>query len=141
LLGFRWGKKWAAGAWEQTFGRAEGHRQVDGGWVISAVALGGLAGGFKNQAGQVEGDGECVADGHGFGGVIQAEGAGTFELPASLGGVAALGIRLPADPQFPGIRTDLGITGQAGSAIWECQPGGSGISQGVVWIGKGAGGA
>ena len=100
-----------------------------------------MAGGFKNQAGQVEGDGERVADGHGFGGVIQAEGAGTFELPASLGGVAALGIRLPADPQFPGLGANLGIAGQAGGAIGECQPGGDGVSQGMPRGSKGAGGA
>jgi len=95
--------------------RARRRPQVCGGvWVISAVSLRGLAGGFKNQAGQVEGDGERVADGHGFGGVIQAEGAGTFELPASLGGVAALGVGLPAEAKLPGFGAELGIASQAG---------------------------
>jgi len=56
-----------------------------------------LSGGFENQARQVEGQGKRVAHEHGFGGVGQAEGWRVFELPAGLGSIAALGVRLPAD--------------------------------------------
>jgi len=109
--------------------------------ISSAVALGGLAGGFKDQAGQVEGDGERVADDHGFGSVIQAEGAGALELPARLDGVAAFGVRLPADAEFPGFGAELGIAGQTGGAIRQVQASGDGISQGMLGAGKGASGS
>ena len=98
-------------------GQTKGRRRVTGAWVISAVALRNLAGSFKDQARQVEGDGERVADSHGLGGVVQTEGAGSFELPASLGSVATFGVGLPANTQFPGFRAELGIARQAGAAI------------------------
>jgi len=115
--------------------------------VISADLLGwdrwlpSLARRFENQAGQVEGNGERIADGHGLGGVRQAERAGAFELPAGLGGIAALGVGLPADAEFPGFGAELGIAGQAGGAIRQVQARGDGISQGVLRPGKGASGS
>ena len=104
------------------------------------------------QAGEIERQGESIADQHGFGGVGLAEGGGPFEVSTSLGGIAALGIGLPADMQLPGIGTDLHVRakrmepsgkvsvvvrenprGWAGSAkgqtVWEtaaCAPGTSG---------------
>lgn len=56
----------------------------------------GVVRSFEDQAGQVESQREGVAEEHGFGGVGQTKGRGTFEMSASLGGIAALGIRLSA---------------------------------------------
>ena len=49
---------------------------------------------LEDQAGQVEGQGEGIADQHGLGRVLQAEPGRAFEPPAGLGGVAALGVAL-----------------------------------------------
>jgi hypothetical protein len=63
---------------------------------ISAVLLlqnglpAGLARSFKDQAGNIEGNRKRIADGHRLGGIGQTEGAGTFEQPARLNGIAAL---------------------------------------------------
>jgi hypothetical protein len=102
--------------------------------------FGSLAGSFKDQASEMEGQGERVADQHGFGGVGQPKGGGTFEVSASLGGIAALGIGLPADTQLPGIGTDLQVTRQADGAIGQGERGGQGEPQGMGKIGEGAGG-
>ena len=84
---------------------------------------------FKDQAGQIESQRKGVTDEHGFGGVGQAKGGGTFEVSAGLGGIAALGIRLPADAQLPGIRTDLQVTCEADGTIREREGGRQGKSQ------------
>ena len=101
--------------------------------------FGRLAGSFEDQAREIKGQGERVADQHGFGGVGQAEGGRTFEVSASLGGIAALGIGLPADTQLPGIGTDLHVTRQADGTIGQGESGGQGKPQGMGRIGEGAG--
>ena len=59
--------------------------------------LHGVMRSFEDQAGQVEGQGEGVREEHGFGGVGQAKRGRAFEMSASLGRIAALGIGLSAD--------------------------------------------
>ena len=49
----------------------------------------------------------------------QAEPRRMFREAVSLGGVAAFGIALPADAQFPEVRADQHITHQANGAIRE----------------------
>jgi hypothetical protein len=85
---------------------------------------GSLVRGFEDQAGEIEGQGESITDQHGFGGVGQPKGGGTFEVSASLGSIAALGIGLPADTQLPGIGTDLQVTRQADGTIRQGECGG-----------------
>lgn len=53
-------------------------------------------GGFKDRACQVEGQGQHIADDHGFGYVGQTKAGSAFEQPAHPGGVAALGLGLSA---------------------------------------------
>jgi hypothetical protein len=101
---------------------------------------GSLARGFEDQAGEIERQRKSIADQHGFGGVGQAEGGRTFDVSASLGGIAALGIGLPADTQPPGIGTDLHVTRQADGTIGQGEGSGQGETQGMCRIGKGAGG-
>ena len=103
-------------------------------------ALGNLAGSFEDQASEIERQGEGIANQHGFGGVGQPKGGGTFDVSASLGGIAALGIGLPADTQLPGIRTDLHVARQADGTIGQGECGGQGEPQGMGRIGEGAGG-
>ena len=79
--------------------------------------------GFKDQAGQIEGQRKGVADEHGFCGVAQSKGWRTFELSAGLGGIATLGIRLSADAQLPSIRTNLHVTCQPDGAIGQRERG------------------
>jgi len=100
---------------------------------------GSLAGSFEDQASEVERQGESITDQHGFGGVGQAEGRRTFEVSASLGGIAALSIGLPADTQLPGIGTDLHVTRQADGTIRQGESGSQGEPQGMGGIGKRAG--
>ncbi len=57
----------------------------------------GIGGSFEDQAGQVEGQRECVREERGFGCVGEAKGRRPFELSARLDGIAALSIRLSAD--------------------------------------------
>lgn len=101
---------------------------------------GSLARGFEDQASEIECEREGITDQHGFGGIGQPKGGGTFEVPASLGGIAALGIGLPADTQSPGIGTDLHVARQADGTIGQGKSGGQGESQGMGRIGEGAGG-
>ena len=61
-------------------------------------------------------------------------------MSASLGGIAALSIGLPADTQLPGIGTDLQVTRQADRTIGQGESGSQGESQGMSGIGEGAGG-
>ncbi len=62
----------------------------------SRSLLHGVARCFEDQTGQVEGQRESITEEHGFSGVGEAKGGGTFKMPASLGRIAALGIRLSA---------------------------------------------
>jgi hypothetical protein len=59
----------------------------------------------------------------------------------SLGGIAALGIGLSADAQFPEIGTDLQITRQADGAIGEGQADGKGHTEGMSRVREGTGSA
>ena len=102
--------------------------------------FGRVARSFGDQAGEIEGQREGIADEHGLGGVGQAEGGRPFEMSACLSGIAALGIGLPADAQLPGIGTDLHVTCQADGSIGQGECGGQGESQGMDRIGEGAGG-
>ena len=101
---------------------------------------GSLARGFEDQASEIECEGEGITDQHGFSGVGQPKGGRTFDVSASLGGIAALGIGLPADTQSPGIGTDLHVTRQADGTIGQGEGSGQGKPQGMGRIGEGAGG-
>lgn len=100
---------------------------------------GSLARGFEDQASEIECEREGITDQHGFGGVGQPKGGRTFDVSASLGGIAALGIGLPADTQPPGIGTDLHVTRQADGTIGQGESGGQGKPQGMSRISEGAG--
>ena len=80
-------------------------------------------GGFLDEAGQVKQERECIAHGSSLRRVDQAEPGRAFQVAVSLGGIAAFGIALPADAQFPGVRADLHIPRQADGAIREGQAG------------------
>lgn len=87
---------------------------------------GSLARSFEDQAGEIERQRKSITDQHGFGGVGQPKGGGTFDVSASLGGIATLSIGLPADTQSPGIGTNLHITRQADGTIGQGECGGQG---------------
>ena len=53
---------------------------------------------FEDQAGEIEGQGQGIADEHGLGGVLETEPGRAFEIAARLGGVAAFGVALAANP-------------------------------------------
>src|SRR5512137_925576 len=74
---------------------------------------------FLNEAGQVEHEGEGIAEQGGFGGVGETEPGRALQGSASLGSIARLGVGLSADAQFPGIRADLHIACETDAAIWE----------------------
>ena len=69
--------------------------------------------GFKDETTKIECQGKGVTEGHRFCSVAQPEGRRALKLSASLGGIAALGIGLSADAEFPEIGTDLQVTRQA----------------------------
>lgn len=96
-------------------------------------------GGFQDEAGEVKEEQERIAEGGRFGRVGKAEPGGTFQVVAGLGGIAALGIGLSADAEFPGIGADGQVTGQADRAIREGQAGGDGSAKWMSRIGKGTG--
>jgi len=100
----------------------------------------GVARGFKDEAGEVEGQGEGVGEEHGFGSVGEAEGAGAFELAASLGGIATFGIGLSADAQLPGVGVHGDVTRQAEGTIRQGEASGQGEAEGMVGMGEGTGG-
>ena len=52
---------------------------------------------FEDQAGEIEGQGQGIADEHGLGGVLETEPGGTFDTAAFLRGIATFGIALAAD--------------------------------------------
>ena len=60
-------------------------------------------------------------------------------MVTGLGGIAALGIGLSADAQFPGVGANLHVAGQADRAIREGQTGGDGSAERMSRIGEGAG--
>ena len=59
--------------------------------------------GFKDETTKIESQGKRVTDRHRFCSVAQSEARRAFEMSASLSGIAALGIRLPAHAQMPEI--------------------------------------
>jgi len=77
--------------------------------------------GFKDEATKIESQREGVTDRHRFGGIGESKGRRAFEMSASLGSIAALGIRLPAHAQMPDIRIDLGIAREADGTIRQGQ--------------------
>lgn len=99
----------------------------------------GLQGSLRDQAGEIESQGEGVRDDHRFGGVVEAEPGGALDAAALLDGISALGVALTSDAQLPGIGTDLEIAGQADAAIWEGKAGGEGITEGMIRFSKLAG--
>ena len=76
-----------------------------------------MACGFKDQTREIESQRQGITDKHGFFGIAQAKRGGTFELPARLNSIAAFRIGLPANAQFPCVRTNLHITRQTNGAI------------------------
>jgi hypothetical protein len=113
-------------------------RESREGWLFHS-----MTGGFKDETTKIESQGERVADGHGSGSVGEAKGGRAFELPASLSCIAALGIRLSAHAQVPGIRIDLGIPREPNGTIWQGQSSAERKSKArsVIGIGKRAGGS
>ncbi len=97
--------------------KAESVGVSHGAWAQRDRCLAAWRRSFEDQAGEIERQRKSIADQHGFGGVGQAEGGRTFDVSASLGGIAALGIGLPADTQPPGIGTDLHVARQADGTI------------------------
>ena len=79
-------------------------------------AGGGLSG-LADEAGEVEGASEDVGQDGSFSGVGLAEPRGALHAPAGLVGVAALGIALAAETQFPGGGANLQVASQADVTI------------------------
>lgn len=100
-----------------------------------------FARGFKDEAREIESQGERIADGHGFGSVGQAKSTGALEQSARLDGIAGFGIGLSAGAQIPGVRTDLKITRQADGAVRESKGGGKRETERLIWSRKRAAGA
>jgi hypothetical protein len=100
----------------------------------------GGAGGFLDEASEVEEDGKGVADEGGLGGIVQAEVRRALEAEASLGGIAGFCIGLSADAEMPEVRIDLNIASQTDGAIWEGEADGEGHAEGMIRIGERAGG-
>ncbi len=134
-------QKRPTGAWEQAFRAAESSLEQTGGGLMPSRSqlLAGRSRSLANQASQVKGQGKGIADQGGLGGVGQAEPGGAFETAALLAGIAAFGITLATDAQFPGRRADLEIPGQADTAIRQAQANGEAVAQGALWIGELAG--
>ena len=101
--------------------------------------LAGRPGSLTDQAGEVEGQREGIADQGSLGGVGQAEPGRALEAAAGLAGVAGFGIALATDAQLPGGRTDRQVPRQADTAIGQAEAGGEAEAQGVVWVDKLAG--
>jgi len=102
--------------------------------------LGGRAGGFLDEASEVEENGKGIADEGGLGGIIYSEVRRTFEAEAGLGGIAGFGIGLSADAEMPEVRIDLDIASQADGAVREGEADGEGHAEGMNGIGERAGG-
>lgn len=75
--------------------------------------------GFADKAGNVESAGQDVGQERGLGGVGKTEPGRTFHAVTGLVGVAALGIALATQAQFPGGRADQQVTGEADVATRE----------------------
>ena len=117
--------------------KSGGGGEVRGSWACGESGCGG----FQDEAGQVEQEREGIAEQGGLGRIGEAEPGGALQLVASLGGIAALGIGLPADAQFPGVGADLHVTGEADGAIRESQADGDGSTERTGGICEGAGAA
>ncbi len=100
----------------------------------------GGAGGFLDEAGEVEEDGKCIADESGLGGIIYAEVRRALKAEAGLGGIAGFGVGLSADAEMPEVRIDLDIASQADGAVREGEANGKGHAEGMIRIGERAGG-
>lgn len=101
------------------------------------VGLHGSLGSFKDQTGEVGGQGEGIRDEHGLGGVGDAEPGRAFEVAARLRGIAGFGIALATDAEFPGIRTDRDVANQADRAVMEIAADGDGETERVSRISEG----
>jgi len=100
----------------------------------------GGAGGFLNEASEVEEDGKGIADEGGLGGIVQAEVRRALEAEAGLGGIAGFSVGLSSYAEMPEIRIDLEIASQANGAIREGEANGEGHAEGMNGIGERAGG-
>ena len=98
--------------------------------------LAGGPGGLPDQAHEVEGQREGIADEHGLGGALEAEPGRAFEMATLLAGIAALGVALAAHAQLPGLGPHLQVAGQADTAIRQAQAGGETVAQGTSWVGE-----
>lgn len=99
----------------------------------------GDAGGFLDEASEVEEDGKGIADEGGLGGIVQAEVRRALEAEAGLVGIAGFGIGLSADAEMPEIRIDLDIASEADGAVREGEANGEGQAEGMIRIGERAG--
>ena len=77
--------------------------------------------GFKDETTKIESQGKRVTDRHRFCSVAQSETRRSLEMSASLSGIAALVIRLPAHAQMPDLRIDLSIARESDGTIRQCQ--------------------
>jgi len=89
---------------------------------------------FEDQAGEIEGQGQGIADEHGLGGVLEAEPGRTFDAAAFLNGISALRVTLTANAQVPGIGADLHVACQAGAAIRQAEANGEGVAHRMIEI-------
>ncbi len=103
----------------------------------SPGTLGIGQGGFPDEASQVEGEGQDVAQEGGLGSIGQAKTRHPLELSAGLVGIAGFGIGQPSKAQIPAGGADLQVTSQADGTIGQVQGGGEGKAQrsGGVLIG------
>jgi hypothetical protein len=98
------------------------------------------AGGFLDEASEIEEAGKGISDEGGLGGIVQAEVRRALEAEAGLGGIAGFGIGLSADAEMPEVRIDLDIASQADGAVREGEANGKGHAEGMIRIGERAGG-
>ena len=122
---------------EMEAGRRKGGMRRNSRGEGGSNLLQGSLGSFKDQTGEVGGQGEGIRDEHGLGGVGDAEPGRAFEVAARLRGIAGFGIALAADAEFPGIRIDGDIANQADRAVREIEADGDGETEGVSRISEG----
>ncbi len=92
-------------------------------------AFGMRQGGFPDEASQVEGERQDVAQEGGFGSIGQSKTRHALELSAGLVGIAGFGIGQPSKTQIPAGGADLQVTSQADGTIRQSQGGGEGKAQ------------
>ncbi len=95
----------------------------------SPGAFGIGQGGFPDEASQVEGERQDVAQEGGLGGIGQAKTRHPLELSAGLVGIAGFGIGEPSETHLPAGGADLQVTSQADGTIWQSQGGGQAEAQ------------